>query len=64
MEFVNEANTIVMEFAPNGTLQHCLQSLSQPIGIYLKTESEDWVTRLKWTMQLAETIRYLHSRGK
>lgn len=50
--FIQEIPAIVMELAEGGNLNDFLKSRRSPI---------DWITRMKWSIQLSNALEYLHN---
>ena len=63
-EFIPEFNAVVMEFVELGTVNAYLQMCREPIGNFgCRLIFEDWGLRLKWCLQLATTVAFIHRNG-
>lgn len=64
--FINDINTVVMDFAKKGNLLDFLKLQREPICMLLRvclTWMLAWQMRLKWAVQLSEAICFMHSNG-
>jgi len=63
--FLSDINVVIMEYANQGSVFHYLYNRDTLIGwnrqsLLIPT---DWDLRLKWTIQLANAICFIHSHN-